>query len=120
MAAHLASERRASTDCDGPAKRIIFLKRCDAVIGERRLKKLRYVGNVRLVSVFSRQSERRQSSAWFYPSVGFVQIYTPTVNVGKRLALSNACPLGNIEIFYARAVGQASNKAKRYRPESNL
>jgi hypothetical protein len=30
-----------------------------------------------------------------------------------RLALSNACPTGNIEIFYARAVGQASNKAKR-------
>ena len=28
-------------------------------------------------------------------------------------ALSNACPTGNIEIFYARAVGQPSNKAKR-------
>ena len=28
-------------------------------------------------------------------------------------ALSNACPTGNIETFYARAAGQASNKAKR-------
>ena len=33
-------------------------------------------------------------------------------------ALSNACPTGNIEIFYARAAGQASNKAKRSRPLS--
>jgi hypothetical protein len=31
-------------------------------------------------------------------------------------ALSNACPAGNIEIFYARAAGQASNKAKRELP----
>ena len=34
-------------------------------------------------------------------------------NVGKRLALFDACPTGSIESFYARAVGQASNKAKR-------
>ena len=28
-------------------------------------------------------------------------------------ALSNDCPTGSIEIFYARVVGQPSNKAKR-------
>ena len=43
--------------------------------------------------------------------------------VNSRLALFDDCPTGSIEIFYARVVGQPSNKAKRlptFKTESKI
>ena len=64
----------------------------------------------------SRHLERQQFSTLLDTKVRFGQIYNAAVNVSKRLALSNACPTGSIKISRARAVGQASNNAKRGRP----
>ena len=60
------------------------LRNGDGLWGDARGRDSSFRGDVQPVSVFSRQCERRQSSALFYPSVGFVQIYTGAVNGGFR------------------------------------